>query len=86
MAKRTIQVGVTVHGLLTAAVQDPDGKLELAVPDGMTIEGMIDMLRKRSSLFDPRSSIAVIEGVQVPLARPLQDGDEVGLYPIFGGG
>jgi hypothetical protein len=81
-----MDVNVTVHGLLTAAVLDPGGRMGLTLADATTIEGMVDGLRERSSLFDPRSCIAVMDGVKVSLDRVLEDGDEVHLYPIFGGG
>jgi hypothetical protein len=75
-----VHIRVTVHGLLTAAVDDPDGHLVLSVSDG------IELLALRSPLFDPRACLALVEGVQVPLDRPLRDGEHLHLYPVFGGG
>jgi hypothetical protein len=46
----------------------------------------IEMLAQRSPLFDSRACLAVIEGVQVPLDRELQDVDLRHLYLLFGGG
>jgi molybdopterin converting factor small subunit len=82
-----MRIRVIVHGLLTVAVRDPDGVLELTVPEGSDIQAVLETLSERSPVFDPRAApIAVIDGVQVPLSRALQEGDEVRLYPIFGGG
>ena len=77
---------MTVHGLLTAAVADPYGHLVLSVSDGTDIQGLVELLSLRSPLFDPRACLALIEGVQVPLDRPLRDGEHLHLYPLFGGG
>lgn len=81
-----MRIGVTVHGMLTAAVEDPEGHLVLSVPGGTCIRGVIETLAQRSPLFDPRACLAVIEGVQVPLDRELQDGERLHLYLLFGGG
>ncbi len=81
-----MHIRVTVHGLLTAAVDDPDGHLVLSVSDGIDIQGLVELLALRSPLFDPRACLALVEGVQVPLDRPLRDGEHLHLYPIFGGG
>ncbi len=81
-----MRILVTVHGLMTAAVADPGGQLVLTLPEEANIQALIELLYERSPLFDPRSSLAVIDGVRVPLDQALQDGDHVHLYPIFGGG
>jgi molybdopterin converting factor small subunit len=81
-----MRIGVTVYGLLTAAIQDPSGRIELTLPEATDVEGVIEILGKRSSLFDARACIAVVDGVQVPLIRALTDGEELRLYPVFGGG
>ena len=81
-----MRIGVTVYGLLTAAIRDPGGRIELTLPEGSDVEGVIEILGKRSSLFDARACIAVVDGVQVPLSRTLAPGEELHLYPIFGGG
>jgi hypothetical protein len=81
-----MRVRVTAHGLLTAAVRHPDNLLELDVPEGIDIRALIEVLAERSPLFDPRSSLAVVEGVKVPLERPLREGEHVHLHLLFGGG
>lgn len=81
-----MRVRVIAHGLLLAAVNHPDNSLELNVPEGTDIRGMIEILAERSPLFDPRASLAVVDGVKVPLDRPLQEGEHVHLHLLFGGG
>lgn len=82
-----MHVRVIAHGLLTVAVRDPGGVLDLDIPEGRDIQGVLEILCDQSPLFDPRSTpIAVIDGVQVPLSRTLQEGETVHLYPILGGG
>lgn len=81
-----MHIRVTVHGLLTAAVDDPGGHLALSVTDGTDIQGLVEILAQRSPLFDPRACLGLVDGVQVPLDRPLRDGEHLHLYPLFGGG
>jgi molybdopterin converting factor small subunit len=87
MEMSEIHIRVVAHGLLTVAVPDPRGAIALTVPQGMDVQGVLELLQEISPVFDPRATpIAVIRGAQVPLSTPVQDGDEVHLYPIFGGG
>jgi len=81
-----MRVRITAHGLLTAAVSDPDNTLELEVPEGTDIRGVIEILAERSPLFDLRASLAVVDGVRVRLERPLKEGEQVHLHLLFGGG
>ena len=81
-----MHIRVTVHGLLTAAVDDPGGHLTLSVSEGTDIQGLVEVLAQRSPLFDPRACLALVDDVQVPLDRPLRDGEHLHLYALFGGG
>ncbi len=81
-----MKIQVTVHGMLTAAVREPGGQVELEVPEGTDILGVVEILSERSPLFDPRASLAVMDGVKVELGRTLLDGNRVDLYLMFGGG
>ncbi len=81
-----MQVRVTLHGWLKIGVEDPDGRVELTLPDGGDVARVIEALRETSPLLDPRACLATIGDVQVSLDRTLQDGEQVGLYPVFGGG
>lgn len=81
-----MRVWVTAHGLLTAAVNHGDNLLEVEVPDGTDIRGLVEILSARSPLFDPRATLAVVDGTRVPLGQPLREGEDVHLYLLFGGG
>ncbi len=82
----TMYVQVTVHGMLTLAVPDAGGRIDLEVPDGIDIQRLVEILQERSPLFDPRACLALIGGDRVPLNRVLHEGDHVHLHLIFGGG
>ena len=79
-------ISVTVHGMLTAAVEDPDGQFDLAVPGSADVRDMVEILSERSPLFDHRACLALMDGERVSLDRSLRDGDQVDLYLMFGGG
>ena len=81
-----MQVRVKVHGLLTTGMKNPDDMVELELPERTDIAAVVERLRERSALFDPRAILAIVAGVKVPLDHVLQDGDQVDLYLPFGGG
>jgi hypothetical protein len=81
-----MRVRVRLHGLFTVGVSDPDSLIELTLPDGTDMAGVIEALRETSPMLDPRSCLAMVGGERVLLDRTLKDGEEVCLYPIFGGG
>ena len=74
-----MHIRVLVHGLLTAAVEDPDRWLDVALPTDANVEELVQALCQwlDSPLFDPRSCIATLEDTVVPMNHPLQEGDEV---------
>jgi molybdopterin converting factor small subunit len=81
-----MRVRVALHGLFKVGVDDPDGLIELTLPDGTDVAGVIEVLRETSPMLDPRACLAMVGGERVVLDRPLKDGEEVRLYPIFSGG
>jgi len=81
-----MQVRVTLHGWLKVGVEDPDGPVELTLPDGTDVAGVVEALCETSPMLDPRACLAIVSGAQVPSDRILKDGEEVGLYPTFSGG
>jgi hypothetical protein len=85
-ANGKIRVRVKVYGLLIAVVDSPDRLLDLTLPNGTDVKGAVEALQETSSLFDPRSCLAVIDGVKVASSDVLNDGDEVHLYHVFSGG
>jgi sulfur carrier protein ThiS len=84
--ERILHVTVQAHALLRLGVDSPDGRLEMAVPEGTTVEALIETLGERSSFFHPLSCMALIEGDVVSLDRILCEGEELHLYAVFGGG
>ena len=42
-----MRVRVTLHGWLKVGVDDPDGLIELALPDGTDVAGVIEALREK---------------------------------------
>jgi hypothetical protein len=85
-ANDEMRVPVKVYGLLIAAVHNLDRLVELSLPDGTGDAGAIEALHDTSSLRDPRSCLAVIEGGKVPPAHVRRDGDQVHLCHLFSGG
>lgn len=81
-----MQVRVKLYGMLKVGVKDPDGVVELTLPDQTDVEGLIEIVRETAPMLDPRACLAIIGGASVPLDQTLRDGDEVGLYPTFSGG
>jgi molybdopterin converting factor small subunit len=81
-----MRVRVELHGFFTVGVSDPDGLIELTLPDGTDVAGVVEALRETSPMLDPRSCLAMVGGARVPLDRTLKDGEEVCLYPVFSGG
>jgi hypothetical protein len=81
-----MQIRVKTHGPLAIRVGDPDGFVELTLPDGTHVAGVLEIFRETSSFFDSRSCLAVIGGKRVSLNRVLEDGEEVHLYHLFSGG
>ena len=81
-----LTVSVRVHGLLQAAVRHPDESLQVVLAAGADVLTLIEALSVRTPLFDARATIAVVQGVKVPLHRKQCEGELVQLHPIFGGG
>jgi hypothetical protein len=81
-----MRIRVKLYGMLTIGVRDPDHRVEVSLPGGSDVAGLLQTFCETSSLFDPRSCIAMIDGTKVPLSRPLKDGEEVHLYHLFTGG
>ncbi len=81
-----MRVRAKLHGMFRVGVDDPDGLVELTLPDETDVAGMIEIVRETSPMLDPWACLVMINGATVPLDRALQDGDEVLLYPIFSGG
>ena len=81
-----MRVRVKLYGWLRIGVDDSDGLVQLTVPDGTDVAGVIEALRETSPLLDPRACLTLVGGASVPLDRTLEDGEELHLYPTFSGG
>lgn len=81
-----MRVRVKLYAMFRIGVKDPDGVVELTLPDETDVAGVIETLREISPTLDPRACLAMIGGTSVPLDRTLNDGEELHLYPTFTGG
>jgi hypothetical protein len=81
-----MRIRVQPHGLLSAAVDEPEGWIELSLPHGTNLAGAMMALGEISPLFDPRACLAIVDGTKVPPEQVLEDGDRVQLYHLFSGG
>ncbi len=84
--KCQVRVRVKLHGLFTIGVGNPDGLIELTVPDGTDVSRVIEALRETSPMLDPRSCLVIVGGARVLLDQTLQDDEGVCLYSLFSGG
>jgi hypothetical protein len=52
-----MQVRVTLHGWLKVGVDDPDGLIELTLPDGTDVAAVIEALRETSPMHARPASL-----------------------------
>lgn len=81
-----MQIRVKLYGWFKIGLDDPEGLVELTLPEGTDVAGVVHALADSSSMLDPRSCLVMIEGTRVGLERSLTDGEEMHIYPIFSGG
>ena len=67
-----MRVRVTLHGWLKVGVDNPDGLIELTLPDETDVAGVIEALRETLSMLDPRSCLVMVGSARVPLDRALK--------------
>ena len=84
--KGVMRVRAKLHALFKIGVKDPEGIVELTLPEGTDIAGLVETLRETSPTVDPRACLVIIDDATVPLDYTLGDGEEVHLYPLFTGG
>ena len=79
-----MQVRVKLFATLGRHATDapPGMPFEVALPDGTTVETLVDQLRL------PREDVKLVfvNGRARPLDWVLQPGDELGIFPPIGGG
>lgn len=82
--ENTLHVRVRVFATLSRYVPDlrPGTFLEMDLPQGATILDLIQRLR----LPVEEVKVAFVNGRSRPFDWPLQEGDEVGLFPAIAGG
>jgi len=81
-----MRIRAKLHAMFKIGVKDPDGVVELTLPDETDVAGLAEALREISPTLDPRACLAMIGGAIVSLDKVLKDGDEVHFYPLFTGG
>ena len=81
-----MHVRVVLHGWYRVGLENPDGCLDVDVPEGTDIAGIAQTLRGRSPMLDAYASLVMIGGKKVEVNRVLVDGEEVHFYPVFSGG
>lgn len=76
-----MEVHLTLHGILRDYLPRPaKGKTTLTLPEGATIEDVCEQLKIKQTVS------AAVGGVQVENNHVLQDGDEVQMFRMIGGG
>ena len=64
------------------------GPLILEVPEGATVSQLLNVLRAEDEAAAAviNRAVVVVNQRQAELEAPLQDGDELAIYPTLGGG
>ncbi len=83
-------MSVSLRALFFAAYREPIGRAELDVelPDGATVEDLVEHLRSRGEPFDvlPLRPAVAVNRAYAPLSTILRPGDEVAFIPPVAGG
>jgi len=76
-----MEVRVTLHGILRDYLpRQAKGRTTLDLPDGVTINDVIQALKIKQNVS------AAIDGVEVETTHALQDGEELDLFRLIAGG
>lgn len=77
-----MEVHITLHGLLRDYLpRQAKGKTTLSLPEGATIETVLQQLKIKHSVVS-----AAVGGVQVETDHVLQNGDDLHVFHPIGGG
>ncbi len=77
-----MEVHITLHGLLRDYLpRQAKGKTTLSLPDGATIEAVLQQLKIKQTTVS-----AAVGGVQMEPDHVLQDGDDLQVFRAIGGG
>ena len=79
-----MQVRVKLYATLSRYLSNtaPGIPIEIEVPSGTTMADLVDRLKL------PREEVKLffVKGRARPIDWPLESGDEVGIFPLIGGG
>jgi len=79
-----MQVRVKLYATLSRYFSNaaPGNPSEIEVPNGATVADLVDWLKL------PREEVKLffVKGRARPIDWPLEPGDEVGIFPLIGGG
>jgi sulfur carrier protein ThiS len=76
-----LEVKITLHGILRDYLpRQAKGKTTLTLPEGATINDVLQQLKIRQTIS------AAVGGVQVETNHILQDGDDLQMFRMIGGG
>ncbi len=76
-----MEVKITLHGILRDYLpRQAKGKTTLTLPEESTIDDVVRQLKIKQTV------IAAIDGVRVETTHRLQDGDELQMFRMVGGG
>lgn len=74
-------IKVTLHGILRDYLpRQAKGKITLTLPEGTTIDEVAQQLKIKQTVT------AAVDGGQVETSHVLQDGDELQMFRMIGGG
>ena len=76
-----MEVKLTLHGILRDYLpRQVKGKTSLTLPDGATIADVLQQLEIKQTVS------AAINGIQVETSQVLQEGDDLQMFRMIGGG
>ncbi|MBI1880235.1 MAG: MoaD/ThiS family protein [Chloroflexi bacterium] len=76
-----MEVQLTLHGILRDHLpRQAKGKTTLTLPEGATVADVLQQFKLNQSVS------AAVGGVQVEPSQVLQDGDDLQLFRMIGGG
>jgi sulfur carrier protein ThiS len=77
-----LEVHITLHGFLRDYLpRQAKGKTTLSLPDGVTIETVLQQLKIKQNAVS-----AAVGGIQVEADHVLQNGDDLQIFRAIGGG
>jgi molybdopterin converting factor small subunit len=83
-SEETMQVRVKLYATLTRYLSNtgPGIPVEVEIPDGATVGDLVNALKL------PREEVKLffVKGRARSIDWPLEPGDEVGIFPLIGGG